>query len=518
MTFVKKYSWTIVLFVFIATQNSFAAFKSEVDDLLTVRTIAILPVFDNLQGIYARPVESFLIENFAKDHRFEYVRSNFAGPILTPDELEESPEKVASVSASLNADAFVATRITKGPRGIAIRMGLFLTKDSKLLVQEELSDFKRQDLESLKKESLELLSKLLRGLPYDGLVLSRQGTRVTLNLGKQDGVQKDQVLTVVQIIKTTRHPKFNFLVSTEKEILGRIKLLKVEDTLSFGRIITEKESDVVQVFSKLSGLGAVVYGDNDSLNNSDISEDSLKNRPEAPITFGDHPTEWLPTRRPTFGQIGASLGIGNYSEKAGSYQADAPFYPFIKIDGELWLTPIWSMHAGIRQGILTTENPVGGGSPSDLSHRVSSYEFLMGYNLRLGAAIDAPKVEFLGGFSTYDMYVDESTPAGLTSKTYSGVKLGVSGDYPLNDNSPYSLGANLFFFFNANLKEEPTSSGKSDNSITQFGLFLDRSLRINLKARFNLDFELYDSKFSGATPSTASQKLTSLSGGIYYLF
>ena len=64
--------------------------------------------------------------------------------------------------------------------------------------------------------------------------------------------------------------------------------------------------------------------------------------------------------------------------------------------------------------------------------------------------------------------------------------------------------------------EDPDISGNSDNSISQFGLFVDQALKINLKARYQLDFEMYNTDFPGG--SSSSQKIISASGGIYYLF
>ena len=334
-------------------------------------------------------------------------------------------------------------------------------------------------------------------------------------LSMNDGVSKDQVVTVIQIIKAQRHPKFNFLVSTEKEILGKIKLLKVDSTLSFGRIITERESGAIAVNSKVAKLEAVVYGDSTSLSDMATGTGALSGK-DGKMNFGDNPRAWVPTKNPTFGMVGARLGLGSYSHKQGDLSAEAPIYPFIVIQGEVWLTPTWTMHALIKQGIITTDNPVGGGAPAELSHRVSSYEFLMGYNLRLGSGADSPKVEVLGGFSTYDQFVDDSTPAGLTSKAYGGAKFGVSGKYNVSPGSPYSLGANLMFYFDADMTEDPKTNGNSDNDISQFGVFLDKRMSTNLKVRYALDFELYNSDFSNGT--TSSQRHTTASGGLYYMF
>jgi hypothetical protein len=418
------------------------------------------------------------------------------------------------------SDAFIVVSITKGPSGISLKMDLFLKSDQKLLAQESVNGLQRFDVESLKHQADEMLDKLMRHLPYSGVVLSRQGTRVTVNLGRQDGIEPDQMVSVVQIIKANRHPKFNFLISSEKEILGKIKLLKVDDTLSFGRIVTEKEAGSIQINSKIAGLESVTYSNTDSLTDYKNGEDTLPERPDGQMTYGKNPTAWVPQKKPTFGMVGARFGVGKFTENVDSspysWDDSTPLYPSIYIDGELWLTSVWSAHAEIRQGIITTGNPVSGGSPSHLNHRLSVYEFLFGYNLRLTNAVNSPKLEGLFGYMDYDMYIDQSNPAGITSKTYSGPKVGLSGWYPIAPDSPYSIGANLYFLFGTHLSETPSSSGSASNSVTQFGLFGDKQLSINLRARLALDFEIFASSFSGGNSS--SQQLQTLSGGMYYLF
>lgn len=505
----------------IAFAQDKSVYKSEIDSQLTIRTISLLPVFDNLRGIYSRPVEAHLVEKLSKGHRWEYADANFSGPIVTPDELSENPTMISSIATGLTADAFIATSIIKGPGGVAIKMGLYLRHDAKLFAQEVRTGIQTFDTDSLKNQSEDMFKKIVKKLPYDGLIMSRQGTRVTVNLGRVDGVTQDQILSVIQIIKTTRHPKFHFLISTEKEIIGKIKLLKVDDTLSFGRVITEKEIGAVTVNAKIANLDDVVYSNTNTLSENTNSEDGLTTLPEGQISFGSNPTAWLPKRKPTFGMAGAHIGIGQFKESvstSSSLDADAPYYPLAGLEGELWLTPVWSMHAGLRQAIITTKNPVEGGAPDELSHSLSSYDFMFGYNIRLGNSLNTPKVELLTGFASHRLYVDTSQPSGLTTKAYSGPKFGMSGTYPLPNNSPYSLGAHLNFMLLTKLKESPTSSGSAKNTVNSFGLFADKILSVNLRARYLIEFELYSSDYSSGTVSSASQKYTTASAGLYYMF
>jgi len=180
--------------------------------------------------------------------------------------------------------------------------------------------------------------------------MSRQNTRVTLNLGKRDGITVDQVVTAVLIINEERHPKFGFLVSTEKEVLGKIRIEKIEDTLSFGNIISEKTRGTIVKNTKIEKSDFVEYKGSGYL--------AANEDPTTPgydkTTFGKNPNHWVPLDPPTFGRIGMSLGMGSYTNNTdlsseGPIQAQTNFFPQVRLDGELWITPELNMNASLRQ-------------------------------------------------------------------------------------------------------------------------------------------------------------------------
>lgn len=505
-------------------------YRSDVDTDLTIRNISVLPFSDNVQGIYARPLEQHMIEILRESHRWDYITANAVGPILSPLELEEDKAKARKISDSLEADAFIVSRITKGPKGISIVLDLFLTKDAQLLAQARVDNHSRFELERLKEKMNEMWQKVVSDIPYRARVLSRQGNRVTLNLGKRDGVRKDQVITVSQVIKANRHPKFRFIINTEKEILGRVKILKVDETLSFGMIISEKEKGAIQKDSKISGVKFVTYPSTDSLTRGTPAESQLMGRDDSAISFGQNAKAWLPKRPPSFGQFGARLGLGSYTgnfklNSAGNLDSSNPYYPNIVIEGELWLTPKLTIHAGLKQGIIPISNPLSGSDPSDVSQSMSHYSFLLGYTMRLSPSVWGPSVELLAGYGLYKLFVDDSEPRGLTTMKYSGLKTGVRGQFPITADKMWFAGAQLFFFLNPSLSESPVTSGNSsDNTVNEFSVFGARKLGENLKVQVQLDFELYSSTFSGSgtrsgdSATSSSQRHTTLTGGVYYLF
>jgi hypothetical protein len=509
-------------------------YRSDIDDLLTIQKVSVLPFTDNLEGIYARPLEAYFISLVEKMHRWDYVPANPSGPILSPEELEASPEKAQQVVQGVGVDGFFACRITKGPSGVQIHLSLFLSKDGKLLEQAILKEYKQFDLNSLKEQTERLLSEIVQRLPYSGRVLSREGNRVTVNLGLKDGVQSGQMLSVIQIIQAHRHPKFNFLIKTEKEIFGKIKVMKVDETLSFGVVITEKERGAIQKNAKIGPLDFVTYNTPDGLSLTPTPEEELSQRDDGKVAFGKNAHAWSPTQPPSFGQVGGLIGLSNYSGNTdvsgvGGLNAHNAAAPSIVVDGELWITPEWTFNARFKQGILSINNPRTGSQPSSLSQALSYYEAGFGYMIRLGPHVWSPNIEPFLGYFSYRLYVDDTTPRALTTTQYQGFKFGVRGSTPLGDTQTYGGGGTFSMAVNPSMHESPVTSGDSSkNAVIQFGIFGYKKLSERLKLQVDLDFEMYSSSLSGngtrmngsthEPASSISQRFTTLSGGVYYMF
>ena len=498
-------------------------YRSTLDESLTLQKVAVLPSSDNLSGIYARPLEDHLVKLVQDYHHWDYVKAHSIGPVFSPADLEASPQKVKELGKYIEADAFLVGQVIKGPQGISILISLFLTNDGKLFSKQQFKNLKKFDLREMREQTDELFSKIKSSLPYNGLILSRAGTRVTLNIGHDDGVEKGHLLSVIQIIKVERHPKFHFIISTEKEILGKVKILKSEKKLSFGTIVTEIEKGAIQKHSKIAGLNFVRYGKDSSLIGQG-EQQGLKNRPDSDISFGKNAKAWVPQKPPTFGQASARVGLGTFNynlSQSTPLVAKSSFFPSLNLKAEVWLNPTLSMHAGIKQGIATVTNPTGSGL-SKLGMAVSNFDFSFGYTNRMGGTVYGPKIELLAGFSSYKLQIDDVT-GGLTSMTYSGVKLGLHGSFPITPNKIWSAGIELNMFLSPRLSESPGTSGSSySNTINQFSLFTKKRIRANMQLIAGIDIELYSSKISGTASrvaaTSASHSLTALNGGIVYLF
>lgn len=505
-----------------------ATYLSDLDKSLTLRRVGVLPVTDNIEGIYARPLEAKLIELVKSSHRWDYVETALVGQVLTPQDLESSPEQVKKLFEGSQADALFSVRATRGPNGVSITMDLFLAVDGKLLLQETLKDFSQFEIKDVLAQTASLYNKILQKLPYSGIVLSRTGNRVTVNLGKRDGIKANAIITGILIIKTNRHPKFNFLISTEREVLGKIKLEKVDEALSFGLIVSEKSKGAIDKNTKLTGIDFINYDESQSFVGAnkeglDLNSDANK------LAFGSGAQEWIPTSPPTFGKVGMMLGFGSYSYNMNisgirPMKGSNQFFPSVRLDGELWITPDWNAITMIRQGIMSISNPRSGSEPSQLSVQVSRYSFYLAHNFLLKGDFFGPKVQVFGGWSKYSAFVDASEPLSFTSTSYSGLVLGVKGEVPVDEYELYRVGASLEYFLTKQLAETPQSSGaESTNSVNCFSIYGSYKISQKLRATATLDFESYATTFSGSGTrgelgQNSSQRMTLFSGGLEYLF
>ncbi len=82
------------------------------------------------------------------------------------------------------------------------------------------------------------------------------------------------------------------MISTEKEVLGRVKLFKVEPYLSFGYVEMEKDPGVIAVGSKVMPDEFVKYSVPVTTPSGKILQD-ITTRPDKDVAFGDEPKEWF---------------------------------------------------------------------------------------------------------------------------------------------------------------------------------------------------------------------------------
>lgn len=505
--------------------------SSEADSLLKLTRVTLAPVTDNTDGIYARPVENKLRDLISRTYRWDFVEGNFVGGIQTINEFEESPESVQKLTNSVQAEGLISARIIKTPQSLQIQVGLFLGSDGKLIVKETTSEIKKFEISEILSQLDRAYKLLLERLPFRGYVLSRIQNKVTLNLGAKDGIRPGDPVSAILVLSLRRHPKQNFMVAHDKEVLGQIRIDKVEDSLSFGTITFEKERGAIQKLTKIGSSLPVQYSPSiEGRTNNDFGMGTGAEFGEPSLPPGDLPQVWVPVDPPTFGKMSFLFGLGSFSANtllatSGSVEGNSNFVPSLKVNGEIWITPQWIVRAGIQNVPFSISNPLPNSSPSRLNMSATRYQFHAGYNILLLNDFFGPRVQLLAGVQQFNLYADASSPLALTETTFSGFNLGANAMFPITPDGKYEIGFSFITFLRPGLSEKPvTSGGASDNSVTQFSLFGSMKLTERFRAFGTLDFDLFKASFTGAGTRSGesalnlSNRMTILSGGIEYLF
>lgn len=498
-------------------------FVSEVDEDLSIKRVAIAPFQDNMSGIYAKALDQAAADWLEKDGQWMKAAPVTGLPGLT--RLEESPKEAAAWMKKAAASAILAGKVTKGPAGINIRLALFVGASGLPLLAEEQTEPAKFETDYIKGLTAQLIESMKQKLPYRGIIASRKGTEVTVNFGTNAGAKENQELPVIQILKINRHPRKKILVNAEKQIIGKIKIYKADENLSFGTILFEKEMDLLAPGHKVMSADQVKYPEPILTADGQLMHD-LSNREDKDLAFGEKPVEWLPEPAPQYGKIQLLAGLGQYTATAnltsvGSKSGSSSFAPHVAFNAEGWLNEDWFFDFKFKQSSFSIENNYPNSSPSNLNVSTTKYMLSGGRNFLLGTDFAGPKLQLMLGFGKFASRIDESNPVLYSNMEYGGLLVSLNFSTPLADQSPWDLGARIHYYPSPNASTSVNSGAAGSTSVNDFAMTMGYHVRRNFRYIGELAFEYYNSDFTGSTTwpvSNVTHKSTTLMLGVEYLF
>lgn len=485
------------------------------DKLISIKTVAVAPFKDNVNGVYAKPIQNLLTDLVKNDSQWSYSNAQLPQPKVF--DLSESLQETEKLLKIASSDALLWSLIQKGHSGLKIKIVLF-TKDGRPLLVNEVEDTKNLPFDELKLKLEEAFRNMKKTLPYGGLILSRTAEDVTLNLGAQQGVQVMDELSVIQVLKVNRHPVKNFMVSNEKEIVGKIKITKVEPSISFGKVIFEKEAGFVIAGSKVLAKDYVSYP-NPSVPNSNSQD----------VAFGNKPKEWTPANEPQFGKVTAGLTLTNYElaqtmSSSSTNSTNSSFSPGLDLGLEVWINPDWYVDFKIRQVSMSVANPMSNSTPSRLNMNLGKYGGFLGYRFLSQGGLNGPSVKVLLGLTNTEFASSGSSPVGVTTMKYSGFLIRFESDFDvMTEESHYLMGLGFDWHLFPSLSENYSSGAASTNRVYSFDLFFKRPWSENINMKYDIKLENYNSDFSGSGDRTLpaaniTHSLMTLGASLEYLF
>lgn len=502
-----------LLFSFVSLGQTQDRLTSVIDSDLTIKNMAVAPLVDNVNGLYVKSLSAELLKIVEADPQRQGISVQ-----------NEGRSSVVEILSRSKADSLLSTQLEKGSRGITLRMKLFSGSQGKLFAEEERRDLQEFSVAELSKKLSEMYAKIITKIPYEGIVMSRSGTRVTVDLGSKQGVSPGQNLTAFLIVKEQRHPAFQFLVSTEREIVGRITLTQVEENLSFGEVVLERLPNQVNSNTKL-----LVTDQMTVITTNENGTKTLGDRIESDAIFGSKPKEWY-ERDPSIGLMELMVGftqadISNQVNTIGGVASQKSLVPTGSLKGELWLTADYLLSLKLGQRLGSVSNSYPGSTPSSLNFSVQSLEFDGGYQLPLvpGDYL-GDRLKFLVGYVSKSVKIDESSPTAYTSATFTGFRIGAEYDMPSIADSNYGLQFGFKYVLIPRVSETPVSSGSDSKAqIGELGIKGSYSFRKNLKWKAEILWEQNSASFTGdgtRTPdaSSLSYNFWHFGAGIEYLF
>lgn len=504
----------------ISQTKSPAIYQSFDDAALTIKKVFVAPFYDNQNSVYAPTMTAHIKSKISEENQWEVQpveETNKSFKIS--DQLDSNSSERISLMKRMNVQALITSKIIKGPKGLSLRMTIYTGEQAQALIQENIDQIKNFETEEIKKNYDLLWNRMKKHMPYNGVLLSRRGSDVTINLGTKNGLTPKAEVRAILILKLVRHPKLQYMTSAEKEILGKIEITKLDDYLSFGTITYEKEPNLLSA-------GMKIQMDEMTLSGSSKSSEG----PVDKMAFGEKPKEWVPLNPPQYGLLGISLGMNQYNQSAnlttvGNLSAVNNFAPTLKLNGEFWLNEDWYLALSLRQSALAISNGLSGSSPEKLNMSLSQQLISLGYNLLVTDQFFGPKFQFTIGLSQFHAQVDPSSRTAFTTMNYGGLALGFSGSFPVSEEKLWDLGAQFKYFMSPTTSESGSSSGSvTSTKINDFGIFTRYHRSQNFNYLAELGFEYYATDFNPAAatrpdPATSiSHKVTNILLGIEYLF
>ena len=529
-------------------------YRSIADEKILLKTLTLAPVYDNTNGIYANPIQKLLVDLLQSDKSWGYAEIKGHDENKFIESYDLNPNDVIDVLTKTEAQGLLTAFITKGPRGINVKLKLFTHDEGYILSEESLEDLNTFEISKLREQVSLMYQNLKNKLPYRGYVLSRRGLDVTVSIGKVNGVKVGQELTLAQIIKLNRHPKLKILVGVEKEIIAKVLVTKADDYLSFAKITFEKETGVVDVGTKVLPTEFVAYprpilnkegtvvGDatfgskSNSLEPAPKDKDDVaKNAPvvydeeQSPTATEEYRTE-LFDRHNSLGVLTAQGSIAQFKETNNLQSGVNPsatqgFAPGIFVGAQIYVIKNTFVEANWQTHNFSVNNGLSGSLPFSLSYNYTKTSFALGYDYLFEDEENTDGIQFTGtlGFTNFSTDVDNSSPTAFTSTKTSSLNFSARASMNVSEEMPLKIGGRFDLYLSPRFSETPVDSGSASVNLTSFGFF--GTYKLNDKYNLRGDFTLtsINTRFSGTGSRTnpagsGNQEIMTQQFGIEYLF
>lgn len=512
-------------------------YVSALDESLFIKNVAVIKVEDNVQSVYEKSVTEFL-KNYIDADSFwnlkdKVLDANLLKQVseLSADAFETNLEMNKKILKNCECEGFFIAKVVKSINQTSLKLTFINGSEGKPLIQETYQEKDLFETQKVNEKFKNLYENIKKRLPFTGYIISRKGDEVTINVGADREVSVGSQVSIVQVLNLKRHPKFYFMTESIKEVLGHLKIYKVEQHLSFAKLVYEKEPSLV-------GVGAKVIVEKAPVIPNALSEKSLDNRSEQEkkfnsieqndLAYGSNPKEWAPPQEPQFGKLYFAFRLGDYSQNSKlstgeTVEGKNGFVPGLKLGAEVWFTDKIIANIETTQTVFSVSNNLQNSSPGKISMSLNQLSVSGGYNFFIEDDFFGPKITLSAGYDMRSYRAASTDPVAITTMSYSGLFVSALGLFDVPIQNRLQLGAEVKLYLLPSLSESPRDSGSSSNSLTSFSFLSIYNWKPNYNIKGDLSFDYISTRFSGAGTRTnradsTTHKETSLSVGLEYLF
>ncbi len=529
-------------------------YRSLVDQNILIKTVTLAPVYDNVNGIYSKPIQKLLIDLLQSDKAWGYAEIVGAENKFI-ENYDLNPNDVLESLTKTNAQGLLTAFITKGPRGLSAKLKLFTHDEGLILLEESVDDFNAFEVSKLRNQFVQMYTNLKNKLPYRGYVLSRRGQDITVSVGTLNGARVGQELALAQIIKLNRHPKLKILIGVEKEIIAKAVVTKADEYLSFAQLTFEKETGVIDVGAKVLPVSFISYpqpllnseggviGDEKAGSKTKVAEQEstqpTEKNSDAPAKDNPavntdsaveaHRNEVL-NRHNSMGSVLFQGVITQYGESSSLQNGSATnssqsFAPGFNLGGRYNLYPGLFAEAAYQQNTFGLGNGLAGSAPFTVGMTYSKLSAFLGYDYTFTEEEDEDGITFTGllGLEQHKTTAETTTPTALTSTNTNSMVLKLRASLPITETMPLTVGGQFELAFSPTFSESPVNSGSASVNMTSFGFFASYELNEKFNIIGDLNLTSINTHFSGAATranpaANAKMEITNQQFGIEYLF
>jgi hypothetical protein len=432
--------------------------SADLDRKYALETIGILRPYDNLDGMFADVVSSAFREWLSRREQSRFVHQDLsaADPILAGTRLPyikviDDKDILKQITRTTRTESLVRTRVLReGPR-YRVTLEWLHAPAMDIIATETFSlDEPRgvpgvpADLSVLRTDLQKGLERLLNKTPIMGQVTGRDGETITLNLGRNDRIEKGDTLIFGTIEDAKRHPILKTIVDWRFVETGRAIVGDIDENMIFARVLEELPGRKVARWQKVvKVLPAVdpskpepVAGNGAVSPAADGSSQKSVGQLLPPL---EPPRLGYITVGPTLGTIGREYMLPAEGAAAAEFRAGSSMVFGGLAEGQLWLDQKFFFDGKLGYtlpGGYSQKNADGTETLSSVGSSVNlmSWRIAGGYMFRATRDVLGPMGYIRVGYGVddYGFTVNEAEYVGSTQ--FSGVNLGLGGDLPLRGN------------------------------------------------------------------------------------